>query len=451
MDWLSALKDMIVSGEGLLLLAVVYGLWWLSGRIPNLFSPKEWDWKRGLEDLCKLLLMAIVLIGGIGVGNIGSQFFAMLGWDIREAVANFSSYALMGAMATGFGYYFTSAMKNAWNFFRLKKSEKDGNQEQFEKGKEEAATATIEAAETVKENVVESLKELKNLSKKHKTFEQEGGRGALYVVAVQTYDAFRNEVLGKGYDIDGACGYQCWDGTALLWQQLGRSLMTGNGCASGCWTLKKDVNAGSQFELITNAKDVKRGDVVVFSTGTHGHIGFADENYNGPVSIKLLGQNQGGLPKGAKGGAGFNVINMSMATFLGAFRFKNWKTTAPATIPTTPQKSNEVIADEVIAGKWGNGADRQARLKAAGYDYNAIQAVVNAKLQPKTAPSVAPAKNTIATGDWVVPTKLVDYTGHSLIQYDQKYLVTQLTGDRAVLSARGSVWAAMSIANLKKV
>lgn len=45
-----------------------------------------------------------------------------------------------------------------------------------------------------------------------------------------------------------------------------------------------------------------------------------------------------------------------------------------------PKKTNEQIADEVIAGKWGNGADRKARLEQAGYDYNAIQAIVNQKL-----------------------------------------------------------------------
>ena len=41
------------------------------------------------------------------------------------------------------------------------------------------------------------------------------------------------------------------------------------------------------------------------------------------------------------------------------------------------KKSNKTIAQEVIAGKWGNGDDRKKRLKAAGYDYNAIQALVN--------------------------------------------------------------------------
>lgn len=47
---------------------------------------------------------------------------------------------------------------------------------------------------------------------------------------------------------------------------------------------------------------------------------------------------------------------------------------------TPAKKSNEQIADEVIAGQWGNGDDRKQRLQAAGYDYNAVQAVVNSKL-----------------------------------------------------------------------
>ncbi|WP_024346607.1 glucosaminidase domain-containing protein [Lacrimispora indolis] len=43
-------------------------------------------------------------------------------------------------------------------------------------------------------------------------------------------------------------------------------------------------------------------------------------------------------------------------------------------------KSNEAIAKEVIAGEWGNGQDRKNKLTAAGYDAAAIQAIVNKKL-----------------------------------------------------------------------
>ena len=40
-------------------------------------------------------------------------------------------------------------------------------------------------------------------------------------------------------------------------------------------------------------------------------------------------------------------------------------------------KSVEEIAREVLQGKWGNGAERKARLEAAGYDYAEVQAKVN--------------------------------------------------------------------------
>ena len=48
---------------------------------------------------------------------------------------------------------------------------------------------------------------------------------------------------------------------------------------------------------------------------------------------------------------------------------------------TSNRKSNEEIADEVIEGKWGNGTDRKQKLATAGYDYNAIQSIVNRKLR----------------------------------------------------------------------
>jgi hypothetical protein len=40
-------------------------------------------------------------------------------------------------------------------------------------------------------------------------------------------------------------------------------------------------------------------------------------------------------------------------------------------------KTVNAVAKEVIAGKWGNGADRKKRLTAAGYNYTEVQAEVN--------------------------------------------------------------------------
>ena len=48
---------------------------------------------------------------------------------------------------------------------------------------------------------------------------------------------------------------------------------------------------------------------------------------------------------------------------------------------TASAKSLYKIAEEVIDGKWGNGDIRKKRLTDAGYDYKAVQTLVNYKLQ----------------------------------------------------------------------
>ena len=48
---------------------------------------------------------------------------------------------------------------------------------------------------------------------------------------------------------------------------------------------------------------------------------------------------------------------------------------------TTVKKSNEAIAKEVVAGKWGNGNARKTALTKAGYDYKTIQSLVNKLLK----------------------------------------------------------------------
>jgi len=71
-------------------------------------------------------------------------------------------------------------------------------------------------------------------------------------------------------------------------------------------------------------------------------------------------------------------------------------------------------------------------------------------------PSPEPPKpETFKVGDKVVPLTLVDYNGTHLIQYDPYYYITELKGNRAVLSAlRGNkyyCWAAMNTNNIKKI
>lgn len=41
----------------------------------------------------------------------------------------------------------------------------------------------------------------------------------------------------------------------------------------------------------------------------------------------------------------------------------------------------DAVVSEVVAGKWGNGMDRRNRLRAAGYQYEEVQADVNLRLR----------------------------------------------------------------------
>lgn len=52
-------------------------------------------------------------------------------------------------------------------------------------------------------------------------------------------------------------------------------------------------------------------------------------------------------------------------------------------------KTVDELADEVLAGKWDNGVERESLLTAAGYDYNVVQKRVNEKLYKKTTDEIA--------------------------------------------------------------
>lgn len=220
--------------------------------------------------------------------------------------------------------------------------------------------------------------------------EKVGGVGAQYSVPIASYADFKATVLGNGYDIDNYYGWQCWDAAALLWQQLGLSLFTGNGLAIGCWDLKRDVNKYDKFELVTDVNSLRLGDVVVMRPN---HIGFFD-GYEGGY-MRILSQNQGIGAANTAGGYAFSIVRIAKTSFAGAFRFNAWQI-------VTPSKSNDEIADEVMNGDWGTGDDRRNRLISAGYDYAAIQAIVNARVSNVEAPrkSNEVIADEVLTGAW---------------------------------------------------
>lgn len=87
-----------------------------------------------------------------------------------------------------------------------------------------------------------------------------------------------------------------------------------------------------------------------------------------------------------------SVFGQFIAVAQQAYDFFKGGGSAPPPPPPSGGKSVSQLADEVIAGHWGNNPDRANRLRAAGYDPNAVQAEVNRKLGGGSAPP--PARKT---------------------------------------------------------
>lgn len=113
------------------------------------------------------------------------------------------------------------------------------------------------------------------------------------------------------------------------------------------------------------------------------------------------------------------------------------------------KKSVEEIASEVIRGDWGNGQERFDKLLAAGYDYNAVQDEVERRQKAEKSPSAAAP--TIKVGSTVTLRKgATDYNGGKLAAfvYDRPHIVSEIKGDRAVITFGGNVVAAVNIKDL---
>lgn len=177
---------------------------------------------------------------------------------------------------------------------------------------------------------------------------------AIPVVPHSTYDEFRNAVNHRGYDLDGFAGFQCWDGVDLIYQQsdVGQYLYTarnvgqGEGTAKSCWLNEtaRGLNGSGHFSIITDKTKIKKGDIIVFNTyqgwyGSAGHIGFANEDYNGTEYIDILSQNYG-AGSNPDTGKPFNIARALLGSaFLGVFRYDAWNQPTPPT-PTQDKKKH---------------------------------------------------------------------------------------------------------------
>ena len=123
------------------------------------------------------------------------------------------------------------------------------------------------------------------------------------------------------------------------------------------------------------------GDIIFFdwsdngsgdNTGWADHVGFVETVSNGKITT-IEGNYNSGVARRTLD------VNGKYIRGYGVPKYDKEVVNTPPTT-TTSKKSVDVIAKEVIDGKWGVGDDRKARLTNAGYNYSEVQAKVNALL-----------------------------------------------------------------------
>ena len=130
---------------------------------------------------------------------------------------------------------------------------------------------------------------------------------------------------------------------------------------------------------LVNGTGLKRGDVLL-NEGNHVAM-YCGNGLEVEASINEHGGITGGTP-GDQTGKEFLIRSYRNYPWGVVLRYpENAKSENAKSENTPSQVATTCIAEEVIAGKWGNGDERKEKLKAAGWDYATVQACVNRLLK----------------------------------------------------------------------
>jgi len=126
------------------------------------------------------------------------------------------------------------------------------------------------------------------------------------------------------------------------------------------------------------------GDIIVFDWQKNGwkdHIGFV-EKIDGNRVTTIEGNTSGRVARRTYAWNDWRVAGYARPKY-------------PALKKT--EKTTNVLAREVINKEWGNGEERKRRLTEAGYNYDAVQKIVNQLMKGKSNETIA---KEVITGKW---------------------------------------------------
>lgn len=271
----------------------------------------------------------------------------------------------------------------------------------------------------------------------------------------------------------------------------------GGGTGSEVWTpsypdATSRANAAKIADALSKATGQRNRGVKEAQNNRWGRLGFTDDTRTYALLIEAgfidVDPNDDAADAKYAKGIAQGILNI----------FAAGVAPTPAPAPKPSRKSNETIADEVIALQWGSGEDRKTKLRKAGYDYATIQSIVNRKLgfgtqtvasgvslsavvdkvlngdygnnpgradklraagyDPNTVQAAvnarlgvagaAPVNKTIKKGSKVVVTNPVDVNGVKLGVIGV-YDVIEVNGDRLVIGKGSAVTAAIRRQNVR--
>lgn len=142
---------------------------------------------------------------------------------------------------------------------------------------------------------------------------------------------FYEKYNGRGIDYDGAYGYQCVDGFKIACQELGIPVKaTPNNWADGYWLYRNQLGYNKYFDYISNPKDFKDGDWVIWKQKSLSHPSSHIAMY---YKGKSFGENQGGNRH-------FNLKATNFSDALGALRPKVWAKNSTNPTPSVVKRVN---------------------------------------------------------------------------------------------------------------
>lgn len=197
-------------------------------------------------------------------------------------------------------------------------------------------------------------------------------------------------VVGQKLDVDGVYGAQCVDLINYFYKKYWGFRAWGNAIDFANNTMPDGFTRYSAGRVAPQA-----GDILVWrlSNSDHfGHIGICVEA-NGSM-VTSVEQNVDGNSDYLRVGGPARLKTRNTNRLISIIRPK---------FDPEATKSLDEVAKEVINGAWGNGSDRVSRLKSAGYDPEAVQNRVNAMLsgyKPASKKSVDEIAKEVLAGKW---------------------------------------------------